>query len=247
MLFLRAPFVVFRVPSLIEPAWYSDEGTYADVGRALLHGAVLYRDVSDNKPPGMYWLAAAVIWLVGPGPPAFHRVLPVIVAASTVAAWRLGAARWRRRATVAALVVIVLMSLPRFEGDLLNAELVGAAAVLWAIASSPRRQPRRWQALLAGGLLALAVLVKAVFVLDIAAALAVPLWLARSRSQPWRAGLPAARDIVAGVVAVSAGPSSSSPRPARSEAWWCPVPPGRRLRATEQRAGWQRRPLDRGQ
>ena len=61
LLLLSATFVFLRLPSLAEPTWYSDEGTYADIGRSLLHGATLYHSVWDNKPPGMYWLAAAVV------------------------------------------------------------------------------------------------------------------------------------------------------------------------------------------
>jgi 4-amino-4-deoxy-L-arabinose transferase-like glycosyltransferase len=207
-LFLTATFVALRTPSLLEPSWYSDEGTYADIGRALLHGAVLYRDVWDNKPPGMYWLAAAVISVVGPGAPAFPAVLSLIVAASVLAAWRLG----RRSggvgaATIAALLVIVLMSLPNLQGDVLNAELVGAAAVLWAMVLLTGQKGSRRQAMLAGGLLAVALLVKAVFVVDVAAAIAVPFWWARTGRKSWRSALPMARDVAVGllVVLVAAG------------------------------------------
>jgi Dolichyl-phosphate-mannose-protein mannosyltransferase len=202
-LFLGAAFLAFRLPSLLEPAWYSDEGTYADIGRALLHGAVLYRDVWDNKPPAIYWLAAAVISMFGPGALAFAVVLTLIVAGSAVAAWRLGRhSGGVATATVATLLVIVLMSLPNLQGDVLNAELVGAAAVLWAMVLITARGMRRWHAVLAGGLLALAFLAKGVFIVDIAAALAIPLWLARSSRKPWRTALPIARDIAAGLLAV---------------------------------------------
>jgi Dolichyl-phosphate-mannose-protein mannosyltransferase len=204
-LFLTAVFLAFRLPSLLEPAWYSDEGTYADIGRALLHGAVLYRDVWDNKPPGMYWLAAAVISVVGPGALSFAVVLCGVVTASALAGWRLA----RRSgglaaATLAALLVIVLMSLPNLQGDVLNAELVGAAAVLWAMCLLTGGRTRRRHAVLAGGLLALAFLAKAVFIVDVAAAVAVPLWRARSSRESWRSGLGVARDVAAGCAAVLA-------------------------------------------
>jgi hypothetical protein len=183
-LLLAAVFVALRSPSLVEPAWYSDEGTYADVGRALLHGAVLYRQVWDNKPPGMYWLAAGEISIAGPGGSTFPAVLALIVAASAVAAWKLG----RRcggtaAATVAALLVIVFMSLPSLQGDVLNAELVGAALVLWAMVLMTGPQRSGWRMVLVGGLLGAAFLMKAVFLLDVAAVLAVPLWMSRARGE----------------------------------------------------------------
>jgi Dolichyl-phosphate-mannose-protein mannosyltransferase len=203
-LFLTTAFVALRLPTLLEPAWYSDDGTYADVGRALLHGAVLYRDVWDNKPPGMYWLAAGLISVVGPRALAFSALLSLLVGASALAAWRIG----RRcggagTATIAALVAVVLMSLPNLQGDVLNAELVGAAAVLWAmVLLTHQGRTRRWRAIAAGALLALAFLVKAVFVVDMAAALAVPLWLVRSTAKPWRSVVPMVRDVTVGVMAV---------------------------------------------
>ena len=54
-------FVVLRLPSFFERTWYSDDGTYANIGWALNHGAHLYIDVWDNKPPGIYWLCAFLV------------------------------------------------------------------------------------------------------------------------------------------------------------------------------------------
>jgi hypothetical protein len=152
----------------------------------------------------MYWLAAGVIKVFGIGAATFPAVLTLVVAASALAAWRLG----RRgggvgTATIAALLVIVLMSLPNLQGDVLNAELVGAAAVLWAMvlltsAAGPR------QAVLAGALLALAFLVKAVFAVDLVAASAVPLWVAWSSAKPARSSIGTVRDVLAGFAAVLA-------------------------------------------
>src|SRR5216684_4250650 len=58
---ISGAFVLLRIPSFIEPSWYSDAGTYADIGWALNHGARLYVDVWDNKPPGIYWLSALLV------------------------------------------------------------------------------------------------------------------------------------------------------------------------------------------
>lgn len=51
-------FFFLRLPSLIEPNWYGDEGIYQVVGRAIHNGALLYRDTWDNKPPLLYLLYA---------------------------------------------------------------------------------------------------------------------------------------------------------------------------------------------
>ena len=54
-------FILLRLPSLIEPEWYGDEGIYRTIGLALSRGEVLYRDIWDNKPPLLYWMCALPI------------------------------------------------------------------------------------------------------------------------------------------------------------------------------------------
>ena len=67
-----AAFVV-RVPSIAEPLG-TDQGLWASAARALSRGQLLYRDVWDQKPPGIFllylsafdvlgWTPAAVNWL----------------------------------------------------------------------------------------------------------------------------------------------------------------------------------------
>src|SRR5258708_12217938 len=57
---VAAVLVVLRLPSLFEPAWSSDAGAYANIGRSLDLGGVLYSGIWDNKPPGLYWLSALI-------------------------------------------------------------------------------------------------------------------------------------------------------------------------------------------
>jgi len=51
---LLALCTALRVVSLVRPCLSDDEATYAVVGREMLHGRVLYRDVVDHKPPAIY-------------------------------------------------------------------------------------------------------------------------------------------------------------------------------------------------
>lgn len=53
-------FSLLRIPSLIEPEWYGDEGIYQVIGAALQNGSLLYRDIWDNKPPLLYIYYALV-------------------------------------------------------------------------------------------------------------------------------------------------------------------------------------------
>lgn len=52
--YLAIFFVLLRVPSLIEPMWYADEGIYTVVAKAMSEGRMLYAEVWDNKPPLLY-------------------------------------------------------------------------------------------------------------------------------------------------------------------------------------------------
>src|SRR5689334_18050934 len=58
LFFISVVFFILRLPSLIEPNWYGDEGVYQIVGRVLNNGGLLYRDVWDNKPPLLYLIYA---------------------------------------------------------------------------------------------------------------------------------------------------------------------------------------------
>lgn len=57
--------VLLRLPSLLEPYWYGDEGIYLTLGVGIRKGLVLYKEIHDNKPPLLYFLAAisgSVFW-----------------------------------------------------------------------------------------------------------------------------------------------------------------------------------------
>lgn len=175
--------LLIRLPSLLEPTWYSDEGTYADIGYALAHGAHLYTDVWDNKPPGVYWLASLFVTRVPPGL-GFEVIAFALAATTSLCTWRVGAHLVGARAgMVAGACVAVLISLPNLEGDLFNAEPAGAAATAVAVLLLVRSNKRRRLAIAGSGVaLGVAVLFKAVFVVDVAAVAAMVFILRHSRS-----------------------------------------------------------------
>jgi len=163
---IAGAFVLMRIPTFVEPTWYSDAGTYADIGWALNHGARLYIDVWDNKPPGIYWLSA---FLAGHLPIAI--AMPLASALFTGAAAACVASIGKRVAgagvgTIAALAYVVVASLPSLDGDLFNAELFGATFVAAAIAIVVHTPRRRWL-IVAGALSGLAFLFKGVFAADL--------------------------------------------------------------------------------
>ncbi len=59
LVFLRA------LPNLRYPLG-RDQATYCVIGQGLLHGQLLYRDLWDNKPPGIFYLYALIVKIFGP-------------------------------------------------------------------------------------------------------------------------------------------------------------------------------------
>ena len=51
-----------------------DQATYCVIGQGLLHGKLLYRDLWDNKPPGIFHIYALIVKIFGP---VITRVTPV--------------------------------------------------------------------------------------------------------------------------------------------------------------------------
>jgi hypothetical protein len=62
---LIAAGVLLRLPAIAEPLGI-DQGIFATTGTGLTHGAVLYRDLWDQKPPGIHLTYAGAIALAGP-------------------------------------------------------------------------------------------------------------------------------------------------------------------------------------
>jgi hypothetical protein len=59
LVFLRA------LPNLRYPLG-RDHATFCVIGQGLLHGQLLYRDLWDNKPPGIFYIYAVIVKIFGP-------------------------------------------------------------------------------------------------------------------------------------------------------------------------------------
>ncbi len=67
-----------------------DESVYAYAGRRILRGDVMYRDLTEPKPPGGYWLGAATVALGGADELPF-RLMPIPFVLGTIAlTWWMG-------------------------------------------------------------------------------------------------------------------------------------------------------------
>src|SRR5438270_10676870 len=83
--------LLWRLPSLFDPPWVNDEGTYFAVAQALTHGYSLYNGVWENKPPALYLLYTAVYHPLGPSLVAVRLVTAVAVLVLVRTAWSLTA------------------------------------------------------------------------------------------------------------------------------------------------------------
>jgi 4-amino-4-deoxy-L-arabinose transferase-like glycosyltransferase len=159
---------ILRLPSLMEPHWYTDEAGYLNVARELLTGKILYSQTWNNKPPLMLWTMALDFKLFGSSEIALH-VLTLISGLITIAAIVWAAARLYtpRRALVAGVIAAVVLGMPLVDAELALPESLMIAPLSWAGAivlvrilrgdrtESPRRIPR-WP-LAVGVLMAVAI------------------------------------------------------------------------------------------
>lgn len=93
---------VLGVPTLLYP-YGPDQALFAYMGEHIRHGARLYVDVWDVKPPGIFWLYALITALPGPEFKVLRAFDLLWTGATVAAVYALGTVYWSRIAgTVAA-------------------------------------------------------------------------------------------------------------------------------------------------
>lgn len=112
--------VLLRLPSLFEPAYYGDEGITMTLGQGVKRGLLLYRDLHDNKPPLLYWVAAVAQTI-----PRFRFLLLIWYLGTLTIVWTF--ARSLFKSLSIQLTVLagfgILTSIPLFEGTVANGEI----------------------------------------------------------------------------------------------------------------------------
>jgi 4-amino-4-deoxy-L-arabinose transferase-like glycosyltransferase len=111
-----------------------DEGWYGYIGQELLRGSIPYRDVFDQKPPGVFYIYAAIVALFGSTVESVRLATAGYVLLTLFGVYRL--ARYchgRNAALLAALLYGIYSSGPIVEGFGSNTEVF---MVLPVVASS---------------------------------------------------------------------------------------------------------------
>jgi 4-amino-4-deoxy-L-arabinose transferase-like glycosyltransferase len=156
--------------SLVRPCLSDDEATYCVVGREMLSGRVLYRDVVDHKPPLIYVTYAATQAIGGPvgGMRIIHLLTTLVVLATAFLlafiVRRFGPAGSSPRAPffAALLYVVFTTTLLPFDSLAANCELfmmlplVGSVAIY--LLGSNRLRP--WLLVGTGALVGVAMFYK---------------------------------------------------------------------------------------
>mgnify|MGYP003393201132 CR=1 FL=1 len=120
LLFIATLFVLLRVPSLIEPHWYGDEGIYQVVGREILKGEILYKDIWDNKPPFLY-----AIYAIFNGNLFFVKLASLTFGLLSVFSFYILTTKVFEKIFsrfTSCAVFAILFALPFLEGNIANAE-----------------------------------------------------------------------------------------------------------------------------
>lgn len=163
-------FTVLRIPSLVEPDWYGDEGIYQVIGRALNSGRLLYKEIWDNKPPVLYVYYAAVngdLFLI--------RMLSLIIGALSVVVFffvaRLLFQGKKLPLYISTFIFAILFGLPIIEGNIANAENFMLLPVLLSLYFILKLKPRSFVfiSILSGFFLSIAFLTKTVAFFDLLA------------------------------------------------------------------------------
>lgn len=175
ILILGLMFFFLRLPSLIEPNWYGDEGIYQVIGMALQQGHILYSDIWDNKPPLLY-----VTYALFNGDQFMVRIVSLIVGIlSTIIFFFLSQMLFQKLRTsiVTTLFFIFLFATPILEGNIANAEnfillpIITAGFLIYRTIEQQKKftTPAQTSLLIAGFLLGIAFLFKIVAIFDLMA------------------------------------------------------------------------------
>ncbi|HUQ85643.1 MAG TPA: glycosyltransferase family 39 protein [Candidatus Limnocylindrales bacterium] len=177
--FLLISYLVFfllRLPSLIEPNWYGDEGIYQVIGKALVENRILYAQIWDNKPPLLY-----ITYALFNGEQFQIRFFSLFSGLlAVIALFYLSRLLFKnfKSSIISTSVFILLFATPLMEGNIANAEnfmlfpIITSGFLVYSYSQDIKLKifDTRYKLLLGAGLLlGLAFLFKIVAIFDIAA------------------------------------------------------------------------------
>lgn len=173
LFFILLGILLLRIPSFFEPFSYGDEMIYLTLGNAARKGLVFYRDIHDNKPPFLYYLAG-----ISGNVFFFRMILAVWMLLTTVQFWRLVKKLQSKNILfqkIAVSVFAAITTIPLLEGQIANAELFALLPTIIALQIVLEPKLGIKKILLSGSLFGVATLFKVPSVFDLG--VVVILWL----------------------------------------------------------------------
>jgi 4-amino-4-deoxy-L-arabinose transferase-like glycosyltransferase len=162
-----AGVAVLRVPNIVQPMG-PDQGVYATIGWALQRGLDLYRDLFEQKPPGIYLTYLSGFLLLGNRTSAIFAIDYLAGMVLVVAIFGVGRALVSRRFGALAAAVVAIGTLPAarhayggfLERAVTESFIIPLAAVAaWCAVMAFARGGDRW-AFTAGLLVGMAAVYK---------------------------------------------------------------------------------------
>lgn len=165
-------FFLLRLPSLLEPYWYGDEGINQVLGLAIKAGRFLYRDIWDNKPPLLYMTYS----LFNSDQFTLRLVSLIFGILSLIVFFALSRKLFEERqgnkiAIFSTIIFGLLFALPVVEGNIANAENFMLLPIILSayIIYSAKEKLKKNILIFSGFLLGIAFLFKIVGIFDFAA------------------------------------------------------------------------------
>src|SRR5262249_14043311 len=156
--------VCLRLPVIVHPKAIDDEAGYATVAHELLHGGTLYVSALDRRPPLLFWIYAAIFFVVGPyNWLPFHLIAVAWILLSMWGLYALGRELFSREVgLVAALLYSIYTASVYYKLLEFNGEVMMDLPIVWAlyIAFKQHASHHRPELILSGVLLCCAFLIK---------------------------------------------------------------------------------------
>src|SRR5687767_5166044 len=141
-------FLIFllRIPSFFEPAWHTDEGSFAGVAEGILRGRDLYSEAWESKPPLFLYLYAGIFKVFGSGLLQLKVAAAIAAISSQFALFLVGSRlAGPLRGLAGSVLFGVLVAVPFWEGNLALSEIFSMPAailgVLVVLARNDRTRP----------------------------------------------------------------------------------------------------------
>jgi hypothetical protein len=140
--------LVALIASSLLYAIHQDEGVYLTIGKAINQGAVPYRDLFDQKPPGIYLIISLMVRAFGPNWWWVRATILLVNCLSAYLVYLIG--RRLAKASLAILTAFLYLSLvPLFHGQFMLTE---PWVALWGLAAVYLLETNFFYAGLAAGL-----------------------------------------------------------------------------------------------